>query len=465
MYQRRDILKAMSATAGGIALSPFLQHMKLHADGNPDNLPKRFVFVMKENGLRPYGIQPQGYEDAPQRHGTKKYNELDLKDLKLAPSMSELKPLKDHVNIIQGLSSRICSGNHGFNFGTLGVYPGGKNRAMAETIDGALSKFFPAAFSHMGFFTKPGGMITYPKISALGKDKNLPFFSSPALAYKSLFGLVSDDKNVQIDSQLDSKLLDFLIGDIKRVKKTLNAVEKEKLDHYLSGYEAIVDRRIKMSKISNLKKHAPIVDNKYTSNVETHQQEAQFDLATAALITGLTNVVTIKTDDLGLTYSGLGHKMNTHHVGHLSENGSSGKSGFDGSKNQGISTGRQMRHDIRAYHFKLIANMAKKLKAIPEGDGTMLDNTLIVYLSFSGARHHPANKNNFPFVTVGNINNKFKTGKYIHYPAPNVQGHRTFAGLYNSILHAAGKPRNHFGHKDPNLNLQSQDGPLAELIA
>ncbi len=452
--------------AGSLALSPFLQQMQLHAADRADQLPKRFVFVVKSNGLRPYGVQPQGHEDSPKPRGITKTTTTALDKLKLNKCMSELEPIKKYVNIIQGLSSKASGGDHDFKFGALGAHKSPSARAIKETIDGALAKFFPAAFPHLGFDLMPGKLITYPKISALGKDKNLPFYASPTLAYKNLFGIVATDSGISSQVDMEKTLLDFLKDDIKRVQKKLNQEEKQKLDHYLSGFESLSDRRVKMSKLPELKKYAPRFDDKFKSTVETHQIEAHFDMATAALIAGLTNVVTIHADNLGMRYFGLKHEYNVHAIGHMEDKGSTGSKLTPDSVEKGFSIGRKSRHDIREFHFKLIAKLAKKLMAIPEGDGNMLDNTLIVYLSKSGEKHHPRSREQFPFVTVGNVNGKLKTGNYLQYASYNESEHRTFANFYTSLLHAANKPRDHFGDQDPNLDPSiDQTGPLHELLA
>ena len=63
--------------------------------------------------------------------------------------------------------------------------------------------------------------------------------------------------------------------------------------------------------------------------------------------------------------------------------------------------------EVEKSHFKHIAKMAKTLEGIPEGNGNMLDNTLIVYMSCSGGAHHDGQKD-WPFVLVGGMAKKLK---------------------------------------------------------
>ena len=111
-----------------------------------------------------------------------------------------------------------------------------------------------------------------------------------------------------------------------------------------------------------------------------------------------------------------------------------------------------------------MAGLVKKLEAVPEGDGTMMDNTLIVYLSDSAEGHHPR-CNQWPFVILGDLGGRLNLGnRYISYPWYGKTGHRTIANLYLSFLHALGDRRQTFGLKDNKLMDLDQDGPLAEIM-
>ena len=119
---------------------------------------------------------------------------------------------------------------------------------------------------------------------------------------------------------------------------------------------------------------------------------------------------------------------------------------------------------IRGFHFELIARLAKKLESIPEGDGTMLDNTVIVYLSDAAESHH-SRCWEWPFVILGDAGGKLKAGRYVDYPGYAQPGHRTTANLYTTLLNLAGSDAERFGVADPNLKDLDQTGPLEELLA
>ncbi len=466
MFNRREILKSLSLTTGGALLAPILQQLQAQAAGDETKLPKRFVFVVRANGLRPWGIVPEGLEALGENnHRQESFAEYSLADRKLHPSFASLEPLKKYVTIVNNLSGRAAavSDPHGANFGTLGMYrSAGGAPPMGETIDAALAKAIPSVFTHLGFkMGTAAELMAHPRVSAAGRGKTLPFYCSPMLAYKELFGSLAKNEELQAASQLDKELLDFMVDDVKRVKKGLSATEREKLDHYLQGFEALRDRQVKLATLDDsVRFHIPSITDKYSSPVETHRLEAHFDLAAAALIAGLTNVVTFDADDLEGHYSGLGlGEKSLHGIGHLADDFKVGRDSNFADGTDGV----EARNIIRKFQLDLIAGLAKKLHAVPEGKGNMLDNTLIVLLSDSGQQHH-ANYQSFPLVLVGNAGGKLKTGRFLNYPSYEQDGNRTLGSFYLSLLAAAGYERKSFGELDLKLPTAQQQQPLAELF-
>lgn len=468
---RREVLRDLSLATGGLAFAPFLRQLRAEATGDPAKLPKRFVFVTRSNGFRTYGIAPQGLEhlsDAPGKGKgpVKTLVDHDLTQHELNESMTALEPLKAKMTIVNGLSARMVNGGgHGAGFGAMGAY-NGKNVAVAETVDGAIANANPGIFKHLGFKVDHSveTKIDRPNVTAFGAKKRGSFYCDPAMAYGDLFGAIATDKDVQARQLGDQKLLDFLVEDTKRMKSRLNSAEREKLDHYLGAFESLSDRRVKLAGMKDtLSQHAPEFSDKYTSEVETHRLEAHFDMAAAAMIAGLTNVVTIRADELELHYHGLGiGHMSVHAIGHIETDPKRHQDERKGGKE--FVDGVEARRRIRKTQFDQIGALAAKLDAVPEGDGTMLDNTLIVVLSDHGSQHHPS-WSSFPFILIGNVGGAMRTGRYLHYPEPKESGNRTIGNMYTTLMHAAGHPRDGFGQSDLNLPEAVQKEPLAELLA
>jgi hypothetical protein len=452
MINRRSILKGITLGAGAVALTPFMKHMDmLHAAGTAPKLPKRFVFVVKSSGLQAEFLNPQGL-----KHGSSEIVDSTLKGKKLSDSLSSLEPFKDKLTIIQGLSGKMCNWGHNSFYGALGAYKASEtSQPNYATIDGHLSNHFPSVFNHIGLKMGNGSTSTaYPAISAAGKNRQLAFQCKPELAYQNLFGSIASGGNIKNKYTRTGNVLDTMSEDIKKLQKNLPAAEKEKLGYYLNGFESLKDRRLKLISMQGvLRKNAPQVNDKYTSKETTDHLDAHFDMASAALISGISNVVTLHCDDLGSSYSGIGITPLVHSIGHGSGSGT-------------MST-QDCRNAIRKFHVDLIAGMAKKLEAVPEGNGTMLDNTLIVYLSDNSDKHH-SSANEWPMFALGNIGGKLKNkeGRYISYPKYGSAKHKhTISNWLTTVTHVAGVPQDQFGQADLGLgSAKDQQGPLSELL-
>jgi hypothetical protein len=453
---RRELLRGVSLGAGAVLLSPVVQQLQAEARGQTGR-PKRFVFVLEGNGLNPDQVQPVGIprqRDAQSRNSVSTLQDLPLAPHELPEALQPLAPFKDRLTIVQGLSGRVCGGGHSNNFGALGVYSSKKGPA-GETIDAALAKALPGIFPHvgLGISDRPEHNIIY-NCSAWGPGQALPTQCRPDLAYNALFGSVAGGDGQQA-FQAKTNLLDFLVDDIKRLEGHLAGPERAKLQHYLHAFEAMRQRHSRLNEIEHtLREHAPVPTDKYTSRVETDRLDAHFDIAAAVLISGLSNVVTIASGAgdpyFSVKFTGLGIELGKHSIGH-------------GGSYQG-KTWSELAIMIRRFHMQLIARLAERLQSVPEGDGTMLDNTLIVYLSDAAEAHH-SRCWEWPFVLLGNLGGTLRSGRYLCFPRYGNPGHRSIAALYCTLLHAAGAPREQFGLADPMLKDVDRPGPLGELLA
>jgi hypothetical protein len=461
---RRTFLKGVSLGSSAALLAPILGQLQAHADGGPGQPPRRFIFVVEGNGVRAGHLVPTGVT-RPEAPGlgaipyytytdARVFRDVSLEAHDLPDVLAPLAAYKDRLTLLQGLSGRVCQGGHSVNFGALGVY--GANRGPAgETIDAALAKALPAPFPHvgLGITNQPTNGVVY-NISAWAANQPLPIQCKPDAAHHALFGSVTTAG--KDDFAARAHVLDFVAADLKRVESHLAGPEREKLQTYAHALEQMRLRHDKVKeREADLAKLAPVVGPKFASETETDRLEAHVEIGAAALVAGLTNVLVLASGCGGpyfeVTFRGLGINVHKHHIGHgLGENGK---------------TGDELARTIRRYHMGLVARLADRLKAVPEGTGTMLDNTVIVYLSDSADAHH-ATCYEWPILILGNLGGKLKTqGRYIEFPRYGRAGHRTIANLYCTFLHAAGAPRDKFGVLDPELPAATQTGPLAELLA
>lgn len=466
LFARRDFLKA-STTAGAAAmLFPSLLASAKESGESPPQ--KRVVFVLQGNGMEPEQIIPEGSVDYDRRrYQSSELLEFDLAKLALPMSIEPLEKYKSRTTILPNMARGVLGpGNHGYSFGALGCFPWA-NGAMAETIDWAIAQALPAPYLRVGLGAADKRKSVTYMISAMGKGRKLPTIVNPALSYEQLFGSVIDPAGKkQIAGR--ANVLDFLADDIKRLQRTLPQQEVEKLDYYLQAFENMSRRGAEIRRMADrIRKAAPEADTKkYHSERMFERLQAMFDQAAAALIAGLTNVVVLESSISTAGGGGLGHvdgamigvnapKIGLHGVGH-------------GESFGGVSSS-DIKIAVRRKHTEMIVGLLDQLAAVPEGNGTMLDNTVLVFSSDCGPAHHPGNGQKgggYPFIIVGDLGGVLKTrGRLILHPSYGEEKSRSMANLYTTLLQAVGAPRDHFGMKDPNLPAGPQDGVVDELIA
>jgi hypothetical protein len=465
MINRREWLAGFAA--GGTLLSPVARSLAAQAAGAAEPpAPNRFVFVLFENGLREGEVQPVGVPMASEVVRVTDLAPLELPDKVIDPFAR----FKDRLTLIQGLRGAHLNPNHGAGYGALSGLPqapADKRRVRAESIDAALARISPGLFPVVVLGINGGGTETSTAygISAWGQGKPIPIQCRPELAYESLFGTTGTDRN---DFLARKNLLDFVRGDLKHVRSGLGASGREQLDYHLDALESLSTRWGRLGEMKDDGKLGEHALRPFASPPQSMPDviTAQFDIAAAALSAGLTNVVTITSGLGGLSpnYKGFSN-MGQHSAGHGNPDPELGVRGNEIVR--------------RAHHFmaERTAELMKRLEKIPEGNGTMLDNTLVVFMSDSAERQHTQG-NQWPIVLLGDLGGRLKTGRLVTYPmqaklVENDYGESREQGtgaptnptlnrLYCTLLHAAGAPRDNFNLPVPGLD---QNGPLAELLA
>jgi len=454
---RRTFFRGATLGAGGVFFAPFLRQLEAATEVSAAK-PARILFFVQGNGMYPDQIQPEGIE-RPAEPGT--LEDRPLAGHKFAESVAPLEPFADRMAFIHGLSGRVALGNHGCGMGALGCFPSPKD-AFAETIDAALAKALPGIFFHcgLGVETNPETSIIY-NVSARGKGIPLPTQCSPLGAHKTLFSISGGDAERE-KFNANTQLLDFLADDVKKMQQRLDGAEKQKLDHYLNAFESMSGRQGSLVQLQErISMAAPEVTERFGANAFAFERmEAQFEVAAAALIAGLTNVITISSgagrNKVGVSFDGSELDLEAgpipaHEVGH--------------QKTIQETPAAELHIRTRRRHCEKLAAFVRKLESIPEGEGTMMDNTLVVYLSDAADQHH-AKAYEWPIIVIGDLGGRLKTkNRYLRYPWYGQTGHRTIANFYTTLLHAVGERRDRFGLADVTLQDIDQDGPLTEILA
>ncbi len=455
MY-RRTLLKSLPLGLVSPCLAPLVARAEAEAQGHK---PMRFVFVVEGNGLWPDHVMPAGFkrQNMPNPrnggqdiggswgfiNGADELIDLSLRGPNL-PLHEALSPLQKHiqrVTLLTGLSGRVAGGGHTSYFGVLGAYLGAHNAARDITIDAALAKTSPAIrpLVSLGFMKNEphDSRSFFTGYSAYGPNQPVSAIQDPVLAHKVLFGkLVGGDVKSEVGSQ--AHLLELLAEQISELRPHLPGAEGQKLERTADAFSSIGRRQHRLGEIDPTKIR-PVRPDFHGSPSETTRTEAHFELAETALLTGLTNTVTLliaPQSDLDVSWRGLGiTTQHSHDIGHA------------GRKPEAAAA----RVTIRKFVTGQVAKLVDTLESVPEGKGTMMDNTLIVLLNAAAEDHH-ATAMEWPMVLVGNLGGRLKAGgRFINVPKYGAKGHATVAQFYTSLLHAAGAPVDHFGMKDRSL--------------
>jgi len=257
----------------------------------------------------------------------------------------------------------------------------------------------------------------------------------PRAVFERLFGAVDDERDPKRRARLqtyEKSILDFVLADAQSLKNTLGGSDRQKVDEYLFAVRDI-EKRIQQAEQRNAKRIVAPIDAPGSSVPTDFAEHSHliFDLLTLAFQTDQTRISTLllgieqssrNYPEIGITD---GHHGLTHHQGNTEK----------------IEKVRQ----INEYHVKQFTYLLDKLKATKDGDGTLLDNSMIVYgsaLADGNAHQH----NNLPTVLAGRAGGTIKSGRHIRYADET-----PITNLYMSMLDRMGVPVDKLGDSTGRL--------------
>ncbi len=224
---------------------------------------------------------------------------------------------------------------------------------------------------------------------------------NPRAVFERLFGTGDDDPATAARrTRYNRSILDFVMGDAKRLQSGLGATDRRKMDEYLTSVREL-ERRIEVAE-SNNRQITPTMDKPDGIPVDyAEHARLMFDLQAAALQTDSTRVITFMMGREGSNraYREIGisdsHHPLTHH------------------RNQAEMIEKVAQ--INCYHLEQFAYFIGKLKSIPDGDGTLLDHSLVLYGSglSDGNRHDHAD---LPAIIAGGACGLIRPARHVRYP-------------------------------------------------
>jgi len=443
MLNRRNMLQGMAAGAGALGVSLLPQALLAAPTSESpaaNGGPKRIVFFLQNQGFDPATCIPSGMKSSG-----------SLAKAELPEPIQPLEPYKERLHILSGLHGLHTSPSHSAFFGALGGYRGGDGTPpSAATIDYELSKVLPQTLlphlcigmdSLENMRSKP----TIATLSASGVGQPIFMHSNPNHLYQMLYGGISTG-DIRQQHEARSNELNQIEAQAAAKGQSLPTGEEQRYGQYVQGFRDVNGLRDRLDTVAgHLRKFAPQVDERYTKpEFETDWHDCLLDLGISALAAGITNTLTIGSGrgEIFGAWKGLGIEQQGHNLGHMEQ------------------PGNPIWIKIRQYNSRMLVRIMETLERVPEGSGTMMDNTLIVYTSNNADKQHTSGAN-WPVMLLGNCGGIFKTGCFTR-----LDGKRPINALYTTLLRAAGQNVDRFNMTEQLARkFDDKTGPLQEVLA
>jgi hypothetical protein len=373
------------------------------------------------------------YKWTPAKEGT---------DFEFSEILQPLEPFRNYVNIISDMSHPSAYGS--------GSATANHNRSAASFLTGAHAKEGPQAYLGVSMdqvaAQKIGQETPLPSIemaiegSTLSCDglscayrntiswqsptSPLPMQNSPQVVFERLFGDGSTDAERRSRRDLSVSLLDAVTGEVASVKKNLPATDRLRLDQYLSDVREIERRIKKASQQLSGDIKLPAAPVGIPANFEDHIK-LMFDLQVLAWQADITRISTLllAKELSAVSYPNSGVRDGFHTLSHHSN----------------IKDNMDRFALINRYHVTIFTYLLDKLKSTPDGDGNLLDHSMVLYGSAMGDGNQH-NHTPLPVVLVGHASGKLKGGRHLRNPERT-----TMSNLLLAMLDKLGVTQEKFG--------------------
>jgi hypothetical protein len=438
--RRRRFLQGLGLGLGAHLLSPIAGKLLPEALGAATPARKRFILLTHGGGLLV-------------EHYTCKQNAPG--DLTLNPVMAPLEPYKKDLMVAAKLycpHDRFLHGN-GWSTTTMvprmagstddlwGRPPGGVSidRLIAQQI-GASDPFSGT----LQAIAEGNGL--FPAISSDGPGMVVPPIQSPVKAFATLFGKglpgmpggAAGPSPEKLLAQHKS-ILDGIRADVARLQGRLAPTEKAKLEQYLESLRGLERQLGQLPAPAAACTAVPAgpAANLDRASLDPDVIAAHVDVLFNAHLCGLTHVshFTIHGNSSPHNhYSWLGDTRGFHDDHHAGD--------------------MPMIAKISSWVFTKVAQLAGKLAAAREGDGTMLDNSVVAFVNTCGGKHHGGH-DTYSVITLGRAGGALRAGQLLNFP----EKERSLSDAYVGIANALGVPIRSFGTPEHNK------GPLPGMLA
>ncbi|MDQ3625236.1 MAG: DUF1552 domain-containing protein [Verrucomicrobiota bacterium] len=354
----------------------------------------------------------------------------------LSPILDSLGPVREHVTAISNLELQ-------------NAYPGSHATSNSAFLSAAKAKLTESTDYYLGTTVDqiaaqrigqetqlPSLELSMDLLQVVGQCDNgyacvyqnnlswaspttpLPAEAHPRIVFENLFGEGGSIAERRAALRKKASLLDSFIDDIARLQRDLGPGDRARVGDYVESVREL-ERRIQQAEASTADNPLPDLDRPVgVPAAYADHARLMFDLQVLALQGDVTRVITFQLarETSNRTYPEIGVPDPHHPLSHH---------GNDPEKIARMAK-------INAFHVSLFAEFLGKLKATPEGDGTLLDHSLYLYGSGIG-NPNIHDHTNLPILVAGGAAGGMKGGRHIKYDKPT-----PLANLHLTLLDKAG---------------------------
>ncbi len=432
---RRDFLRDLGLSAAAL---PFVLNLPSLGFANQQARKQRLVIMFSPNGVVPNTFWP----------------EEEGEDFKLKESLSPLEPFKNKLLTLHGVCDKVRGDgdSHMRGIGCLltgtelfpGNIQGGSDTpagwSSGISIDQEIKNFLQADASRRTRFGSlefgvmvPDRADTWTRMSYSGANKPITPIDDPYQMFSKLYGRMKDQESLK-------SILDELQGDLKKVASVVNAQDRQLLEEQ-TNFVRELEQELKATSTEGLNHTVPELEPgiKEDNDNMPKLSKLNIDLMVNSFANDFARVVTLQyTNSVGgAKMRWLGVDEGHHELSHNPDTD---------EKSQDKLT------RINKWYADQMAYLAQRLSETPEpgGQGSLLDNTLIVWTNELG-KGNSHTLDNIPFVLLGN-GLDFQMGRSLKYKKT---AHNR---LLMSLAHGFGHRIERFGNPD-----FCGDGPLLNL--
>ncbi len=438
---RRAVLRGLGSIAIGLPFLEAMEPKKASAAG----YPKRFITFFSANGNFPQGTG-------------------DGTSFQLTPAFAPLEPHKDQLILLTGFDNQVAidspGDNHQKGIGTMltGAMLSTEPIFCQALCDQGTDLYVgwatgPSIDQHLAHAPGIGDQTRFPSIelgvgvqianvyarmSYAGARQPIPPEDDPLAAFSRLFGNASPELREKRRSVLDSVTADYAALDAK-----LGGADRRRVDAHLTAIREIENGLDKAPFVPNGTCQIPSYDRPADIYGDASYEavgKAQMDLLVMALACDLTRVASLQWDTSvsNVLFSWIPGIVEGHHdLSHHSD---------------GDAIAQSQLQSINRWYAERLAYLLAALRAVPEGEGTLLDNTTVLWSNeLSIGNVHSLR--DMHWLLAGSCGGAFSTGRLNRYAGDS------HTNLLISIANAMGSPIHTFG--DPRFCT----GPMAGLAA